>query len=484
MGVFPVLLLAISAASFFQSAPTASAGIGFNWGTLQSHRLAPSVVVKLLRSNKIGKVKLFDADPQILHALKGSGIEVMVGVPNELLFALSSSPAAADSWVALNVSRYMTRGGVRIRYIAVGNEPFLASYQGQYQPFILPTLANLQQSLLRSNLSPTIKLVVPCNADAYQGTLPSQGSFRPDLLPLMTDLLSLLNSSGSPFVVNIYPFLSLYQSPDFPEDYAFFSGSTHSVQDNGNIYSNSFDGNYDTLVASLERIGYGQMPVVVGEVGWPTGGAASANATAARAFNQGLVRRVLRRAGTPLRPNSPPLDVYLFSLVDEDQKTVLPGNFEREWGVFSFDGQAKYPLDLGYGQLRNAEEVNYSPSRWCVANPSKGVGGGVAAAHVERACSAADCTALLYGGACNGLDEEGNVSYAFNSYYQLQRQRAESCEFDGLGMITFLDPSVGNCRFLVGLSDSAGSSRLCRGFCGFWAVFFWVFFVFRLMGFS
>nr|CAD1839332.1 unnamed protein product [Ananas comosus var. bracteatus] len=97
--------------------------IGVNWGMLSSHRIPPSIVVDLMRENRIAKVKLFDSDPGILRALVGSGIEVMVGIPNEMLSTLASSQAASDVWVAQNVSRYLVKGGVDIRYIAVGNEP-------------------------------------------------------------------------------------------------------------------------------------------------------------------------------------------------------------------------------------------------------------------------------------------------------------------------------------------------------------------------
>lgn len=72
-----------------------------------------------MRENKIGKVKLFDTDPEVLWALRGSGIEVMVGIPNDLLAALASSVAASDQWVGQNVSRYMVKGGVDIRYVVV-----------------------------------------------------------------------------------------------------------------------------------------------------------------------------------------------------------------------------------------------------------------------------------------------------------------------------------------------------------------------------
>ncbi|KAF5464657.1 hypothetical protein F2P56_014717 [Juglans regia] len=203
---------------------------------------------------------------------------------------------------------------------------------------------------------------------------------------------------------------------------------------------------------------YGQMPIVIGEVGWPTDGAIGANLTAVRAFNQWLINHVLSSKGTPLRPGIPPMDIYLFGLLDEGAKSILPGTFERHWGIFSFDGQAKYSLNLGLGnrRLKNAKNVQYLPSRWCVANPSTDLS--EVTNHMKLACSVADCTTLNYGGSCNGIGAKGNISYAFNSYYQLRKQNAQSCDFDGLGIVTYLDPSIGECRFLVGFNDVSSSS--------------------------
>ncbi|KAG2688726.1 hypothetical protein I3843_09G108900 [Carya illinoinensis] len=343
----------------------------------------------------------------------------------------------------------------------------------------MPALLNLEQSLAKVNLASYIKLVVPCNADAYESSIPSQGAFRPELTEIMTQLVSFLNSNGSPFVVNIYPFLSLYGNSDFPQEYAFFEGTTHAVTDGPNVYYNAFDGNFDTLVAALSKIGYGQMPIIIGEVGWPTDGAIGANLTAARFFNQGLINHVVSNKGTPLRPGVPPMDIYLFSLLDEGAKSILPGTFERHWGIFSFDGQAKYPLNLGMANrlLKNARNVQYLPSRWCVANPSTDFS--AVTNHMKLACSVADCTTLNYGGSCNGIGAKGNISYAFNSYYQLQLQNSQSCDFDGLGMVTFLDPSVGDCRFLVGVTDVSSSSfRLVRRWAIPWGLIMWGFWVF------
>ncbi|MCI67020.1 glucan endo-13-beta-glucosidase 8-like, partial [Trifolium medium] len=55
------------------------------------------------------------------------------------------------------------------------------------------------------------------------------------------------------------------------------------------------------------------------------------------------------KEGSPLRPG--PMNVYLFGLVDENLKSVAPGDFERHWGIFHYDGKPKFPIDLsGKGQ--------------------------------------------------------------------------------------------------------------------------------------
>jgi hypothetical protein len=91
--------------------------IGVNWGTVSFRKLKPSTVVDLLIDNKITKVKLFEAEADVLKALMGSGIQVMVGIPNEMLFLLSSSPSASDLWIRQNFSAYTGKGGADIRLV-------------------------------------------------------------------------------------------------------------------------------------------------------------------------------------------------------------------------------------------------------------------------------------------------------------------------------------------------------------------------------
>jgi hypothetical protein len=87
-----------------------SEGVGVNWGTQLSNPLPAKTVVQLLKDNGFNKVKLFDADDSIMGALKGSGIQVMVGIPNDKLADLASGGKAAEHWVTANVSKHVSDG--------------------------------------------------------------------------------------------------------------------------------------------------------------------------------------------------------------------------------------------------------------------------------------------------------------------------------------------------------------------------------------
>lgn len=89
-------------------------GIGANWGTQASHQLPAQTVVQLLKDNGIMKVKLFDADYHNLKLLGNTGIEVMVGIPNDKLYSLATSQKAADKWVSENITSHIST--VNIRY--------------------------------------------------------------------------------------------------------------------------------------------------------------------------------------------------------------------------------------------------------------------------------------------------------------------------------------------------------------------------------
>ncbi|KAG0530349.1 hypothetical protein BDA96_05G178200 [Sorghum bicolor] len=456
---------------WFAVAAVAAAGVdalGVNWGTMSTRRLPPKVIARLLTDNGFRKVKIFDADERTMKGLAGTGIETMIAVPNDMLAAVADYDRARQ-WVKDNVTKYTFDGGVNIKFVAVGNEPFLKAYNGSFDHVTVPALKNIQRALDEAGHGAAVKATVPVNADVYDSPasnpVPSAGRFRGDVAGVMTNMVRFLNRSGAPLTVNIYPFLSLYGDADFPLDFAFFDGgggSAKPVVDGRVVYTNVFDANFDTLVSALRRVGLGHLPVMIGEVGWPTDGDRHATAALAERFYAGLLKRLAARRGTPLRPGAR-IEVYLFGLIDEDAKSVAPGNFERHWGIFTFDGRPKFPLDLrGGGGGRPATPVpargvEYLPRRWCVLNHISAGGGddgdatagGRVADNVGYACSRADCTALGYGCSCGALDARGNASYAFNAYYQAQGQVESACDFQGLAVVVHDDASQGACNFSV-----------------------------------
>eukprot|EP00250_Pteridium_aquilinum_P033036 c5128_g1_i1 orf=230-1708(+) len=447
--------------------PKPSHALGVNWGIQASHPLPPDTVVQLLKANGISKVKLFDSNSSVLDALANSNIEVMVGLPNDLLLAMTDQ-AQATAWVTNNVGRYMHAGGVNIKYVAVGNEPFLKSYNNTNLNTTYPALVNIQRALHAAKLGDQVKATVPMNADVIQaGDLPSESTFRPDISDLMTRIVTFLSQNGAPFTINIYPFISLYDDPYFPVDFAFFDGGNSPVMDGLFAYHNVFDASYDSLLAALAAAGpFGTMSVIVGEIGWPTDGDVNANVPYAKKFNQGFLNHVMSKAGTPRRPNSA-IQFYLFSLIDEDLKSIAPGNFERHWGIFQYDGRPKYPLSLTgvNGQnLVQASGVQYLERQWCIYNPSGGDQSTLGDS-ITYACTFSDCTSLGYGSSCNPyLDLEKNASYAFNNYFQRQNQGLGTCDFNGLGQVVSKDPSVQACEFMIQIAtpEAEAVSDSCK----------------------
>lgn len=88
--------------------------IGVNWGTQAAQNLHPSMVAQMLKDNNIDKIKLFDSDHWTVKYFAGTGIEVMLGIPNDQLSKLNHYDNAKD-WVKHNVSSHLYDGGVQIK---------------------------------------------------------------------------------------------------------------------------------------------------------------------------------------------------------------------------------------------------------------------------------------------------------------------------------------------------------------------------------
>ncbi|KAL0449196.1 UNVERIFIED_CONTAM: Glucan endo-1,3-beta-glucosidase 8 [Sesamum latifolium] len=433
-------------------------GIGVNWGTQAAQNLPPSTIVQILKDNGISQIKLFDSDAWTVSYFAKTGIQVMLGIPNNQLASLAKSYDKAKDYIKENVT-VAYKAGVDIRYIAVGNEPFLKSYNGSNHGTTFPAMQNVQKALNEEGYGDKIKVTTPQNADVYdsgsQG--PSAGQFRSDIRDIMLQIVRFLKENDAPFLVNVYPFLSLYLNPDFPVEFAFFDGGAQPVVDNGTSYTNMLDANLDTLVWSLRKAGAPKLKIILGEIGWPTDGNKDANVNMARKFYNGLFKKMATKKGTPLYPGE--MEYYLFGLADENQKSIAPGDFERHWGILRYDGQPKFPMDFsGNGKEVwpvGAKDVQYLEKQWCVFNTDiKNMT--AVPANVQYACQMADCTALNHDGSCDKtLDDKEKISYAFNMYYQMNNQDVRACDFEGLARVVEQNASTNDCLFPIGI-ESAG----------------------------
>ncbi|VFQ74050.1 unnamed protein product [Cuscuta campestris] len=466
-GVWWFAIWTCSCLAFAGTSVVNGGGVGVNWGTQAAQVLKPSIIVQMLKDNHIEKIKLFDSDHWTIHFFAGTGIEVMPGIPNNQLQLFADDFDHAKDWVKENISSHLYDGGVKIKYVAVGNEPFLKAYNGSFLKTMFPALQNIQKALNDAGLGDKIKATIPQNGDVYDSGSagPSAGNFRSDIKDLMIKISRHLRDNNAPFLVNIYPFLSLYQNPDFPVDFAFFDGGAKPVIDNGVSYTNMFDANFDTLMWLLKKAGCESVKVIVGEVGWPTDGNAKANMKMAEKFYKGFLQKVAAKKGTPMHPGQ--IDAYLFSLTDENMKSVAPGDFERHWGIFSYDGRPKFPIDFttkGHNESLpvGAKNVQYLPAQWCVLDyNAKDLS--TLGSNIQYACSLSDCTALRPGSSCQNLDSKSRASYAFNMYYQVNNQDVEACDFQGLAKIERKNASTSECLFLIALESTClkiGSMRV------------------------
>lgn len=324
----------------------ASATLGVAYGRLGNNLPSLPQVVQLLQANHWKNVMIYDTDPHVLEAFMGSSVRLIVQATNGELQNLASSQAAANQWVQARIFPYASI----IQFIAVGNE-VLTSEPALAQS-LYPAMLNIYNSLLTLNLSSAIKVSTTHAANVLDAASfpPSNGRFSSSVLQNMLSILGLLSTTGAPFMANVYPFLAYVgANGDIKLPYALLEtapgvGVTVADSGSGLVYTNLFDAQLDTLVSALEKVGYGGMPLVVTETGWPSGGSSVSVATVANAqtYVNNLVARISAGAGTPKRPSLADLHVYIFALFNENEK--VGADYERHFGLFYPDQTMVYQL--------------------------------------------------------------------------------------------------------------------------------------------
>ncbi|KAL5210800.1 hypothetical protein ABZP36_006423 [Zizania latifolia] len=318
--------------------------IGINYGDLADNLPPPSATTRLLRSTTISKVRLYRTDPAVVSAFAGTGISLLLGAANGDIPNFASSPAAAAAWVAAHLP---SSSSPEISAVSVGNEVLYGGSDTTLASQLVPALQNIHAAL-PPNSSVKVSTVHAMDVLASSDP-PSSGAFKPENAAALDPLLAFLSKTGSPFLINPYPYFA-YLSDPRPETMAFCLFQPNAGRPDagsGLTYTNMFDAQVDAVRAALDAKGYKDVEIVVAETGWPhSGGPDEAVATVenARAFVSNLVSHLRSMAGTPRVPGKS-VDTYLFAVYDEDLK---PGNpSEKSFGLFQTSSLAEtYPTGL------------------------------------------------------------------------------------------------------------------------------------------
>ncbi|CAL9225645.1 unnamed protein product [Arabidopsis halleri] len=327
--------------------PTSGEPVGVCYGMMGNNLPSQSDTIALFRQNNIRRVRLYDPNQAALNALKNTGIEVIIGVPNSELRSLTN-PSSARSWLQNNVLNYYP--AVSFKYIAVGNE-VSPSNGGDV---VLPAMRNVYDALRGANLQDRIKVSTAIDMTLIGNSFPpSSGEFRGDVRWYIDPIIGFLTSTNSALLANIYPYFSYVDNPrDISLSYALFTSPSVVVWDGSRGYQNLFDALLDVIYSAVERSGGGSLPVVVSESGWPSNGGNAASFDNARAYYTNLASRVRENRGTPKRPGRG-VETYLFAMFDENQKSP---EIEKNFGLFFPNKQPKFPITFSAAREGTAVE--------------------------------------------------------------------------------------------------------------------------------
>ncbi|XP_022142551.1 glucan endo-1,3-beta-glucosidase 14 [Momordica charantia] len=354
--LFRVLLLLFTLSG--SAIRTLSVGIGINYGQIANNLPSPSRVAILLQSLNISRVKLYDADPNVLFAFSRSNVNFIIGLGNEYLQSMAD-PQKAQAWVQQHVQTHITQ--TQITCITVGNEVF-SSNDTQLRSSLLPAMQSVYNALVNLGLDKQVSVTTAHSLTILGNSFPpSAGVFRPDLAEYIQPILNFHAQVKSPFLINAYPYFAYKDNPgQVSLEYVLFQPNQGMTDPITNLhYDNMLYAQIDAVYAAIKAMGHTDIQVQISETGWPSRGdpnEAGATPENAGLYNGNLLRRIQNGQGTPAKP-SVPIDIYVFALFNEDLK---PGPAsERNYGLYYPDGTPVYNIGLqGY-----LPELLYSSSK-------------------------------------------------------------------------------------------------------------------------
>ncbi|XP_027118100.1 probable glucan endo-1,3-beta-glucosidase A6 [Coffea arabica] len=435
--------------------------MGINYGLNGDNLQSVHHSINLLQSMNASRVKIYDANPEVLKLLSGTKLQASIMIQDGLIPDIASDQSIADQWVRDNVLAYYPQ--TMIRFVLVGNE-ILSSNNTLLWYNLVPAMVRIHNSIKAQNIQ-NIKVGTPVAMDILESTFPpSSGKFRPEILnhQVMVPLLSFLNKTRSFFFVNVFPYFSWSENPtNLSLDFALFTAKNSSYTDpeSGLIYTNLLDQMLDSVLFAARKLGFDNISLAISETGWPNAGdidQPGANIHNAAIYNRNLVRKVTATPpiGTPAQPGVV-IPTFIFSLYDENRK--FGRGTERHWGLLQPNGLPNYEIDLTGVQSESnyptlPQPTNNKPFKgkiWCVVAPGSRITDlGPVLNSVCKEDNGA-CDALAPGNECyEPVSLVAHASYAFSSYWAKHRDSAgATCYFNGFAEQTTRDPSHGPCKF-------------------------------------
>lgn len=342
---------------------------GINYGRIADNIPSPEKVATLLRAAKIKNVRIYDADHSVLKAFSGTGLDLVVGLPNGYLKDMSANQDHAMDWVKENVQAFLP--DTHIRGIAVGNE-VLGGGDLELWAALLGAVKNIYNATKTLKLDDVVQITTAHSQAVFSNSYPpSSCIFRDNVKQqYMKPLLEFFSEIGSPFCLNAYPFLAYMSDPENIDiNYALFQ-KTQGIYDTKTDlhYDNMLDAQIDAAYSALEDAGLKKMEVIITETGWASRGddsEAAATTENARTYNYNLRKRLAKKKGTPLRPHFV-VKAYVFAIFNENLKTGATS--ERNFGLFKPDGTISY--DIGFhGLVSSSADSFLSSVKVLVSSP-------------------------------------------------------------------------------------------------------------------
>ncbi|KQK10714.1 glucan endo-1,3-beta-glucosidase 14 isoform X1 [Brachypodium distachyon] len=343
------LLLCLMLSLFSVDIVSAQQRFGINYGQIADNLPDPTQVVRLLRSMNVNKVKLYDADSKVLTSFANTGVEFIISVGNENLQTMATTPGAARQWVSQHVQPFIP--ATRISCVIVGNE-VLGNNDNGMAASLVPAMQAIYDALVDLGLSRQVTVSSAHSVNVLASSFPpSSGVFQEGLAQYIKPLLEFHSKTGSPFLINAYPFFAYKGSPGSVSlPYVLFEPNAGVVDPKTNLsYDNMLYAQIDAVYAAMKAMGHTDIGVRVSETGWPSKGdedEVGATVQNAAAYNGNLMQRIAMNQGTPLKPEVP-IDVFVFALFNENMK---PGPAsERNYGLFYPNGSPVYAINAGTG---------------------------------------------------------------------------------------------------------------------------------------